>query len=316
MLSGYGQICFNDNPFSGLLFLAACFAGSPQHGISSIVATLASTAAACLLGAPRDALRLGLYSYNAALAGMGLALFVFPGQGITLAGLVYAAVLGLFCVPLTAAAFRLLSKWDIPPLALPYCVSLAVLVPAALSFARLEPAVSILPRIGGMPFLDAPSLAELPVILCNNFAEVVWQHNIVSGILLMLGILIASRIDFCSAICGACVATLFAVLFGMPPSDTLMGIHGYNAILLMIVLFGRGYAMSLKSFLFALCMAVATVPVLAMLNVLFAPFAMPVAAWPYTIVSFIALASKDGLRGLRWISPSLWGVPETIRKAR
>jgi urea transporter len=315
MLSGYGQICFNDNTLSGLLFLGACMVASPQQGVSGLVAVLVSTAASYGLGVPRAQLRLGLYSYNAALAGMGLALFAFDGRGITVGGIFYAALLGLLCVPLTAASFRILSIWKIPPLALPYCLSLAILVPAAPRFAALGAAVS-----AGSPGAAAPAsggasaaLLEYANAAANGFAEIVWQHNAVSGLMVLAGIFIASRIDGLSAVCGVCAATLFGRLLGLPQGDFGAGVLGYNAALLMIVLFGRGYAASRPCFFFALCMALLTAPMLSFLSVAFMPFGIPVGAFPYTICAFMALAAKDGLKKLHWINPAEWGVPETIR---
>jgi urea transporter len=275
---------------------------------------VAAAVAATLIGVPKIAMRLGLYTFNAALAGLGIALFIFPGQGIT-AGLLAMEILGgVLCVFITAALSGFLSKYEVPSLALPYCTTLLILVPASLAMSRIQPTTGVLPYLNVLADYTHQTwtAAEFFTAVMNNFSEVLWQANVISGFFFLAGLLLSSRVDVIIAIIGSVLASGFAILLGLPQANNLIGIYGYNAVLLMLVLFGRGYAMTVKNFFFTLVMGLITVPLTAAMAGIFAPLGIPVAAFPYALVAVFSLASKDALTGLKWISPLKWGVPETI----
>ncbi|MDR1953471.1 MAG: urea transporter [Clostridiales Family XIII bacterium] len=316
VLSGYGQIAFNDNPLSGLLFMIGCFVGSVQNGVSSVICALTATATAYLLRVPAASLRPGLYTFNAALAGMGIALFIFPGQAVTGGLVLFSVIGGVLCVFLTAAFSGLLSKWEVPPLALPYSTVLFILVPASLLLPIIEPTTSVVPHLGEMAVAASQdwTFTGFLTAFMNNFSEVLWQSAPLSGAFFLAGVLVASRVDFVMAIVGSALASGFAIALGLPQESNLIGIYGYNAVLLLLVLFGRGYAMSVRNFLFSVALALISVLFTVWLSALFAPLGAPVAAFPYALLSIFALLSRNGLAGLRWINPLKWGVPETIAK--
>lgn len=76
-LRGFGQIIFQTDPISGLLFIAGIFVNSSVAGIFSIGAAIISTAAAYLLLFPINNIELGLFSYNAILCAIVFAHFKF-----------------------------------------------------------------------------------------------------------------------------------------------------------------------------------------------------------------------------------------------
>src|SRR5436853_6799991 len=78
LLRGTGQVMFQNNPITGLLFLIGIFFNSYQLGIAGIIGLLASTIAAMLLGADRNLIRAGLFGYNGILTGIGLVVFLQP----------------------------------------------------------------------------------------------------------------------------------------------------------------------------------------------------------------------------------------------
>lgn len=318
LLSGYGQIAFNDNPFSGLLFIIGCFVGSPQNGICSLICAFTATLLAYFLGISRGLLRFGLYTFNAALAGMGIGLFIFTGQtAITLGMVLFCIVGGIICVFFTAALTGILSKWAVPPLALPYCIALMILVPASLFISAVGPSTSVIPRLGEMKELTAQvwTSADFFTSFMNNFAEILWQSNPLSGAFFLVGVIVASRIDFLSAITASAIATATAIGLNLPFENNMIGIYGYNAVLLSMVMIGRGYAISTVNVIYTALLAVVSVFLTACLGTIFAPLGFPVAAFPYVILAIFALLGKDLLKGLIPVDIMLWGVPETIRKA-
>ena len=80
-LRGIGQVMFQDNPLSGLLFFIAIgwgsfAAGMPQVAIGGVVALVAGTLTAQWLRVDAAGLAAGLYGYNAYLVGLALRTFL------------------------------------------------------------------------------------------------------------------------------------------------------------------------------------------------------------------------------------------------
>ena len=83
-LRGFGQVMFQDNSLTGLLFLAAIawgsiVAGVPHVLLAGVLGVVASTLTAVWLNADKTALMAGLYGYNGVLVGLALATFLSQG---------------------------------------------------------------------------------------------------------------------------------------------------------------------------------------------------------------------------------------------
>src|SRR5512136_1219578 len=79
-LRGSGQVMFQNNPLTGLLFLAGIFwgsytAGMPQVGIGALLALVVATLTAMAINVDNKSLRIGLYGFNGILVGAALPTF-------------------------------------------------------------------------------------------------------------------------------------------------------------------------------------------------------------------------------------------------
>src|SRR5215203_634821 len=80
-LRGAGQVMFQNNPLTGLLFLVGIFwgsyaAGMIEVGIGALVALVVATLMALAMDVDTDALRSGLYGFNGILVGAALPTFL------------------------------------------------------------------------------------------------------------------------------------------------------------------------------------------------------------------------------------------------
>jgi urea transporter len=80
-LRGFGQLMFQDDPLTDVLFLAAIawgsiVAGAPHVLLAGVLGVVASTLTAIWLKSDKAALMAGLYSYNGVLVGLPLATFL------------------------------------------------------------------------------------------------------------------------------------------------------------------------------------------------------------------------------------------------
>src|SRR3954470_6673273 len=77
-LRGVGQVCFMNNPITGLAILVAMVVGEPWLGFAGALGLVVSNLAAILIGMDRGAIRAGLFGFNGVLVGAGLSLFLQP----------------------------------------------------------------------------------------------------------------------------------------------------------------------------------------------------------------------------------------------
>jgi urea transporter len=77
-LRGVGQVCFMNNPVTGLAILVAMVVAEPWLGFAGALGLVASNLAAILIGMDRGAIRAGLFGFNGVLVGAGLSLFLQP----------------------------------------------------------------------------------------------------------------------------------------------------------------------------------------------------------------------------------------------
>ena len=82
-LRSIGQVMFQNNPLTGILFLAAIAwasyaAGVPRVAIAGVLAVVVANLTAQWLNADRESLHAGLYGYNGVLVGLALATFLAP----------------------------------------------------------------------------------------------------------------------------------------------------------------------------------------------------------------------------------------------
>src|SRR5687768_15418425 len=77
-LRGVGQVCFMNNPVTGLAILVAMFVAEAWLGFAGVLGLAVSTLTAILIGMDRGAIRAGLYGFNGVLVGAGMSLFLQP----------------------------------------------------------------------------------------------------------------------------------------------------------------------------------------------------------------------------------------------
>src|SRR5262245_54633952 len=91
-LRGVGQVCFMNNPVTGLAILIAMFVGEAWLGFAGALGLVVSTGAALLIGMDRGLIRAGLFGFNGVLVGAGMSLFLQPDwDGLVMVWIVIGA---------------------------------------------------------------------------------------------------------------------------------------------------------------------------------------------------------------------------------
>lgn len=311
MLAGVSQIVWNTDPLCAFILLGALALACPLQLFSCLWAVLVSACFIFLFKLPKDLALEGLYTINPALAGIAVPLVFFQNRGENLLRLaLLCTAASALSLALTVAMRRLTTPRRLAPLGLPYSVSLLLLALCA-RFAAMGTAAP-----SAAPSFVPLTLSGFLTAVCNGLAQVIWVEGVpnapLAGVLVLLGILTVSRIDAFIALYAALLSTAAAVLLGYDSQVISLGLYGYGAVLLSMVLFGRAYKMNGRSFLLITLLCAASVPLTAAVRPLFAAAGAPVAAMVWSALAIGAMYLRR-LPGLTYVPPAQWSTPEQSR---
>ena len=323
LLRGLGQVMFQNNPVTGLLFLVGILVNSPKLAGAGLLGLAVSTLAAYLLGADTALIRNGLFGFNGVLVGIGLAFFLefdlMLGVYIVLGGAVSTVVM--------MALANLLSTWDMPALTAPFVLTAWLLLFAVYQLDALHPTDLIVPTApdpqaaiqtdlrelatgsGGL------TLANLAHGLFRGVGEVMFQDNLLSGLIFVVAIAVNSRVSAGFALLGSAVGLLTALALGGDGFSAYHGLFGFNAVLCAIAIGGVFFVLTWRSAVYALVAAVFSVPAFSAIAVLLSPIGMPALTAPFVLTTWLFLWPKAGFRALTPVALAEVTTAEKIRAA-
>jgi urea transporter len=323
LLRGIGQVMFQNNPLTGLLFLVGIFVNSLKFGGVALLGLAASTLAAHLLGADRTLIRNGLFGFNGILVGIGLAFFLEFDFLLAVYIVLGAAVSTIVMM----ALINLLTPWDMPALTAPFVLTAWLLLFAVYQLGFLHPTELIAPLAPDPEAAVQTELRELATgaggLTVANLAhgffrgvgEVMFQDNLLTGVIFLIAILVNSRISAAFAALGSAVALLTALALGGDGFSVYHGLYGFNAVLCAIALGGLFFVLTWKSALYALLAAVFSVPAFAAIAVLLSPIGMPALTAPFVLTTWLFLWPKAGFRALKPVALADVTTAENIRES-
>lgn len=232
---GIGQVMFQNNALSGLLMLIGIFLNSWQMGILALSGNIISTLTAHFLGYGRDDIKNGLYGFNGTLVGIAVGVFMELSLGSLLLMVVAA------CISTWIARLLNLQR-SLPGFTAPFILSVWML----LGFCSW-----IMPDI--LLVSDTVTDATQGINYFQTFSfgigQVMFQGNIWTGLLFLVGILVNSRTAAFYTVIGALFPIPLAILLGIDAETLNMGLMGYNGVLCAIALGDR----TLKSLVWDSC---------------------------------------------------------------
>jgi urea transporter len=84
----------------------------------------------------------------------------------------------------------------------------------------------------------------------KSFSQIMFQNNVLSGFLILLGIALRSKRTAILALIAVGIATIFAMLLSQPHNEINVGLYGFNAVLCAAALTGK-----LRKSLIPVCVA-------------------------------------------------------------
>ena len=269
LLRGMGQIMLQDNALTGALFLAGILVNSYQMFLAALLGVLSGTAAAYLLKYDVKDISHGLYGFNGALVGVGLLFFFQPG--IILALLVIAGA------SLSTLIMNFMHRREMSPYTFPFILSTWLMI-------ALVGAAGILPP---QPSSPVPVSLDLLSAASMGFSQVMFQANILTGILFLLAIAANSRTNALYALLGSLLGAFFSIALSFPLGLVGMGIYGYNGVLC-----GAAFSGAKKR---ALPSAIASIALSVLLVHALPGIGIPALTAPFVLSAWVVLAVGKGL---------------------
>lgn len=321
LMRGVGQVMFQNNPITGLLFLFGIFINSNKNALSALLGLVVASLAAYLLGADRTLIRNGLFGFNGVLTGIALSVFLEWDWHVA----VYIVLGAIVSTIVMMGLARLLISRDMAPLTAPFVLTAWLLLFALYQFAQLHPTE----LIGPMPVHPGAAIqtdlqeaaggagpggltaANLANAFFRGVGEVFLQDNLWTGAVFAIAILVNSRVCFGFALLGSALGGLTALVLGGDGITIYHGLYGFNAVLTAIAIGGRPdrlacprrfLALTRWSTIYALIGAIFSAIVFAAIAVGLSPIGMPALTAPFVLTTWIFLLPTAGSRAPQPVS--------------
>lgn len=298
VLRGAGQVMFQNNPLTGLLFLIGIFWGAIdadmwEVGVGSVVALVVASVTAMLLEVDEQSLRQGLYGFNGVLLGAAVPTFIDVNAYVWAYIVVGAAVSTVVML----AVSRVFNTWGVPALTFPFVLTTWFLVLGAWAFGNIEPSSLGPAKLPAAPSGSATQIdvtaSLLGETLFRNVAQVFLIENVVTGIIFVVALAVSSRWAAVFALFGSALAIATALTLAAEADSISAGLFGFSAVLTGIALGSVFYVPGVRVLCFTALGVIFTVVVQGALDSAVAPVGIPTFTMPFVIATWLFLLPKE-----------------------
>ncbi len=291
ILMSYSQVFFSQNILFALLLIIVTFF-DPITGASGLITVIVSNFFAWLLGFDRNYISNGDYGFNALLVGLGLGILYTPSPPFFL--LLFIAGLATFIFTVMIAGF--LEKYNLPYLSVPFLIGIWTFILASRGFDSLVISARGVYRLNELYATGSNALVSsyqylnqipFPVVLkiyFKSLGAILFQFNMLSGIIIAIGLLVYSRIAFSLSVLSFVLAYFFFRFMGANIDMLNYSYIGFNFILSGIAL-GSFYIIPSKESYFWTFLLIPVLLILtASLASIFQPLQLSIYSLPFNIV--------------------------------
>lgn len=217
---GIGQVMFQNNAFTGILFLIGIFYAFWLSGIGALIGVSVGTFTAILLKYDTEDIKNGIYGFNGTLIGIALLFFFEPNIELFII-IILASVASTILM-------HFMHEKKLSPYTFPFVITTWISI-----FL-----IKIL-NISSSAIITIIDFEKIDIFsgISFGFSQVMFQASMITGVIFFIAILINSRINALYALMGSLLGVLFGWLF-FPTSLNLIntGIFGFNGVLCGIAL--------------------------------------------------------------------------------
>ena len=297
ILNSYSQVFFSEHRFFASILLIITFIDL-FTGICGLLSVLVTVSLGYIIGLDKLKTSQGIYGFNSLLVGLGLGVYYDISLQLVFI-LILAALLTLF---IAVSLEGIIGKYALPYLSIPFIFSLWMVSLAASQFEALGISqrgiytLNDLYIVGGNSLVriyewwNSISIPESLHVYFVSLGAIFFQFNVLSGILISIGLLYHSRISFTLSLLGFYSAFFFYKIIGANLTDLNYSYIGFNFILTSIAIGGFFLVPSRLSYLWTIIL----MPVVALLTIslntiFFNILQLPIYSLPFNIVVLMFL---------------------------
>jgi len=206
----------------------------------------------------------------------------------------------------------LLGPHKVPGLTMPFVLATWFFLGALLQFTTIDVSDAIKPTSPSDFTGPRPEYSGITWFhgITMGIAEIFFQDNWVTGVIILIGIAINTRIGALMALMGSTLAVASAVFYGAHDEAIRDGLFGYNAALTAMALGGLFYVLNVPAIIYTVIGVLVTARVWASLGVFLEPTGMPVLTSAFVFVTWLMLLAKNGFASLIPVAPADATTPE------
>ncbi len=281
-LYSYAQIFFSNRKWFGAAILIASFA-SPFIGLMALLGVLISNLAANILKFDTVKIRSGFYGFNGILFGASTT-FYFELNNL----LLLLIPIFIFITFLISAVLEhhLETAFNLPGLSVPFVISVYIFVIFLTNYNYIIPNI----HQYGVDSTLSP-LTYYAEIYLKSLSLIIFQPNIIAGIIIITAILIFSRVLFILSIV-AFILNVLLLNFILPNHvDNLLILSGFNSILTAFALGGSLIIPSRKSFVLVVLSSLMVVIFTGFFSQLLSGSSFPLLVLPFNFIVLTTIYS-------------------------
>ncbi|RKS87428.1 urea transporter [Orbus hercynius] len=299
-LRGCGQVMFQNNPLTGLLFFIAIFLGGyfenlPVIGFASLFATVLATLTAYVSKIDTSSLRAGLYGYNACLVGVALPTFLENTPMLWFS----IALASIVSVIATISLANFLKNWKVAALTAPFVLVTWTILLASYAFFSIKGIALPKPLLPNQ-YVDNSAqsidyIQQLTPDMFRGISEVFLFSNIIIGIIFLIGLAVNSIWSAIFAVIGSLLAYATASLLQANSIYVHTGLYSFSAVLTAIALGSTFNKPTLRVALYTVIGVIFTVFVQGALDVALVPIGIPTLTMPFVLATWLFLVPNQDL---------------------
>lgn len=290
ILKNIAQVLLLDNAWTGLFILLGLFVGNWKVGIMALAASVIALLLAKRTNYSQEEINTGLAGFNPVLTAIALTLFLVPEW--------YSILIAFIAIVITmpiGSAFREFFKpFGVPMLTMPYVFVSWVILLMSFQFKFVNADVNILPDIVQEIQFSGHSIHFINAFL-SGFSEIFLLKSIMAGLLILIGIFIASRKAGLFAIVANLIGFTAVLVLGANHDQINDGLFGYNVILTVLAL-GVAFRTRIQRYVSIVLGILLTVVLHAGMTTLLTPFGLPVFTLPFIIATWIMLFAGNQMK--------------------
>ena len=286
---GVGQVMFQDNVWTGILFIIGIFIGAyieemPVVAWGALVGLIVSTAAGYLFGFPAYDGEQGLWGFNGVLVGCALPTFLANTPCMWVALIICAAM----TTWVRSGMNNLLTPWRISSFTFPFVFCTWCFLLAGREFMGMPGTYMSAPEIHySIAPIECHSALDFGEYWLKGISQVFLINSWITGAIFLVGLAVSSwRAAFWAALSSA-IALAMAIMFEAQGSSIIGGLYGFSAVLTGIALGATFWKPSLRNSLMTVFGVIATVFIQAAMNALLAPVGLASLTAPFCIATWL-----------------------------